>query len=406
LKGILILGFKENSEVNIDTQYPVNICEFLKVTPKSLAILNDEHMKLKMEPNFLDVIIKKDVSVASFYTGFSFRHYVGKPNFAITVFLSDDYILSRELEGMLRRIAHELLPKREALNFDDILGKYYEMLKTGELSPYWEEIIEGENTIIEADDLSTNKEEMVKDSELEAKKDSEIASAKQISEELSEFVDLKEKNQELESLLEEKKGKIRELTKKYTEIVSNKSEAENEIKSLKNEVQEQNIKLEKWGQQLSDLNENNAKLLEEVKNLRNTLTKKENELKIKNQEIVDFKKKVKAAEDIENQIKSLKQEVGEFKVINLRLTDEVETLNKVNKKLKAEMEKVKDGSRIHIDSITNLKLEIRDLKSKMDSEVKEIDKLNKEILDLKKELKVLRRERDHYKEIIKEKNLL
>ena len=93
LKGIIILGFSENSKAYIDTQFPSNICEFLKVTPQVLLNLTEEHMKRKMEPNFLNMIITEDVSVASFYTGFSFRHYVGKPDFSVTVFLSDDDIL-------------------------------------------------------------------------------------------------------------------------------------------------------------------------------------------------------------------------------------------------------------------------------------------------------------------------
>ena len=149
MKGIIVLGFSDKSEVSIETQFPSNICEFLGISSDFLKTLTKVHMDKKMEPHFIELLIKNDITVASFYSGFSFRHYVGKPNFAIGVFTSQDDVSTTKIEGMLRRIAHELLPKREALNFDDILGQYYTMLKKYELSPYWEEIIEGETGIVE-----------------------------------------------------------------------------------------------------------------------------------------------------------------------------------------------------------------------------------------------------------------
>jgi hypothetical protein len=144
LKGIIILEFDENDNFSISTQFPINICEFLKVDSKNLKPLSEQHLAKKMEPNYLEMKLTDSITVSSFYTGFSFRHYVGKPNYAIIVFLSEDDFLIDDFEGMMRRIAVELLPKKDALNFDDIFGRYYDMLKNGELTPYWEETIEGE----------------------------------------------------------------------------------------------------------------------------------------------------------------------------------------------------------------------------------------------------------------------
>ena len=157
MKGIIILAFEENSEPRIDTQFPSNICEFLGVTLESLKGLIEQHMNKKMEPNYIELTLEADIKVASFYSGFSFRHYVGNPNFAVSIFLSQDDKLSGEFEGMMRRIAHELLPKRETLNFDDILGQYYDMLKNQELAPYWEEIVEGEKTGMRRPLIATRK---------------------------------------------------------------------------------------------------------------------------------------------------------------------------------------------------------------------------------------------------------
>ncbi|GAH76496.1 unnamed protein product, partial [marine sediment metagenome] len=177
----------------------------------------EHHLNKKMEPNYVEMKLNDEISVASFYSGFSFRHYVGKPNFAIIIFLSQDDVLSNEFEGMMRRIAHELLPKREALNFDDILGQYYEMLKKEELTSYWEEIIEGETSII----VVKKKEEEKQDTEEieDAKREMAEEQMSEVSSTgfLQENEDLKAEIPELQNLIEEKKRKIRELTRKFTE---------------------------------------------------------------------------------------------------------------------------------------------------------------------------------------------
>jgi chromosome segregation protein len=406
LKGIIILGFKKGFKPFIDTQFPSNICEFLGVTPKILQILSDEHMKRKMEPNFLNMQIKEDVNVASFYTGFTFRHYVGKPDFAITVFISDDDIISDNFEGMIRRIAHELLPKREALNFDDILGQYYEMLKNEELSSYWEEIIEGESTMLEG-----KQNELVEQENSEEKEEKGITESKDESEtpdieQATELETLKAKNIELQGLVEEKSGKIRDLSQKYTEIASEKNNFQEEIEALKNEISEQYIKLEKWSQQMADLNENNAKLMEEIRSKSEQLSNKDKLLEEKEKEIEDLKKSLTGAEDIEKEAENLLQKLEDLKNINLGLNSEIEKLETKNKQLLYEIDKIKDESNLHIDSLTNLKLEVKELKAKLNSKDEEKDKVKDEILDLKKEIKVLRRERDHYKKLVKEHNLL
>jgi len=241
-----VLGFNEKSEVHIETQFPSNICEFLGITSEVLKRLVSAHMDKKMEPHFAEVLLDNDVIVASFYSGFSFRHYVGKPNFAICIFLSQEDVSNTELEGRLRRIAYELLPKREALNFDDILGQYYDMLKKDELSTYWEEIIEGETSVVETN-KTVGKKQVKSVNEPIDKSETRIQGEEKENLLMgNDFDEIKNKNSELEDLLEEKKSKIRELTRKYTEVVSENTTYEEEIQSLKDEISEQYIKLEKW----------------------------------------------------------------------------------------------------------------------------------------------------------------
>ena len=392
MKGIIILGFEENSETRIDTQFPSNICEFLGVTPEILKGLVELHMDKKMEPNYIQVALEDEVNVASFYSGFSFRHYVGNPNFAVCIFLSQDDVLSNEFEGMMRRIAHELLPKREALNFDDILGQYYEMLKKEELLPYWEEIIEGETSIITANKKEEKKEE--KKSE-DFKPDLE-----------REEVDIKAKNIELQNLLDEKKSKIRELTRKYTELVSENTKISEEIQSHKEEISEQYIKLEKWSQQMADLNQNNAKLMDDIKILNQKIHERDDFLKEKERKIETLSMKLTGVEEVEDETEKWLQEKEDLKKINLGLNTKLEKVEKANRSLLNDIDKLKSQITVHIDSITSLKLEVKNIKANISTKEKEKESSKEEIFDLKKEIKVLRRERDHYRKIVKEKNLL
>ena len=395
MKGIIILGFEKYSKTRIDTQFPSNICEFLGVTTETLKGLVEHHMNKKMEPNYIELTLEDEVSVASFYSGFSFRHYVGNPNFAVCIFLSQDDILPDEFEGMMRRIAHELLPKREALNFDDILRQYYEMLKKEELLPYWEEIIEGEISVITAkkkeEELDVVEEKKSEDTKPEISK---------------EEADIKKKNSKLQELLDEKKSKIRELTRKYTELVSENTKKSEEIQSYKEEISEQYIKLEKWSQQMADLNQNNAKLMADIKILNQKIEERDDFLKEKERQIEALSTKLTGAEEVEDEAEKMLQEKVDLKNINLGLNSELEKLEKANRSLLNEIDKLKSQITVHLDSITSLKLEGKNTKANISAKEKEKETVKEQIFDLKKEIKVLRRERDHYRKIVKEKNLL
>ncbi len=406
LKGIIVLGFNEKSEVHIETQFPSNICEFLGITPDFLTGLVNTHMEKKMEPHFAEVLLDNDVNVASFYSGFSFRHYVGKPNFAICVFLSQEDVSNTELEGRLRRIAYELLPKREALNFDDILGQYYDMLKKDELSTYWEEIIEGETSVVEKSRATEGKQ--VKNvNEATDKSEKRIQEGGKDNLLMSkEYDEIKNKNRELEEFLEEKKSKIRELSRKYTEVVSENAKFEEEIQSLKDEISEQYIKLEKWSQQMADLNQNNAKLIDDSKILNQKIFERDEFIKEKEKRIEGLSNQLTGVEELEVESEKVLREKEDMKNITINLNSELEKSENTQKRLLSEIDKLKDRNSVHIDSITTLKLDMKNLKDEIKTKDSEKKTVKDQILDLKKEIKILRRERDHYRKIVKEKNLL
>ncbi len=401
-----MLGFNEKSEVHIETQFPSNICEFLGITSEVLKRLVSAHMDKKMEPHFAEVLLDNDVIVASFYSGFSFRHYVGKPNFAICIFLSQEDVSNTELEGRLRRISYELLPKREALNFDDILGQYYDMLKKDELSTYWEEIIEGETSLVETN-KTVGKKQVKSVNEPIDKSETRIQGEEKENLLMgNDFDEIKNKNSELEDLLEEKKSKIRELTRKYTEVVSENTTYEEEIQSLKDEISEQYIKLEKWSQQMADLNQNNAKLIDDLKILNQKIFERDEFIKEKEKRIEVISNKLTGAEELEVEAEKVLQEKEDMRNININLNSELEKSENTQKRLLSEIDKLKDQNSVYIDSITTLKLDMKNLKSESKTKDNEKETIKDQILDFKKEIKILRRERDHYRKIVKEKSLL
>ena len=402
MKGIIIIAFNENLEASIDTQYPSNLMEFLKIGPETLNDLSDYHEKRKMEPNFIQIKLKDEIDVASFYSGFSFRHYVGTPNLAVAIFLSNDDQISPEFEGMMRRIAHELLPKRDALNFDDILGKYYGMLKEGELIPYWEEIIEGESNLLkgkEQEAQGDNEKEVALEGEEKEVSDKEETS-------IHEIKKLLQKNEELEHLLEEKSNKIRELTRKFTDLTSEKNQSVEELDTLKDELSEQYIKLEKWNEQITVLNENNANLIEEVKDLNELIAQKDKEIARKDNQIENLKQEIDDVKNIEKEEEMLLQEIQDLTTINDGMSSEIERLERKLKDQSSQIEKSKHSSSQNLDTITDLKMEVKNLKENTNNFGKEKESLTSQIFDLKKEIKILRRERDHYIKLVKDNDLL
>jgi len=81
-------------------------------------------------------------------------------------------------------------------------------------------------------------------------------------------------------------------------------------------------------------------------------------------------------------------------------------LNETNKKLKFQVLKERRESESHLETINNLRLAQRNIQQQIDSKTSGKKKGKDDIVEMKKELKVLRRERDHYQEIVKKNKLL
>ncbi|MFX1322417.1 MAG: hypothetical protein ACFFAQ_12330 [Promethearchaeota archaeon] len=352
MKGIVILNLNKKSEPVVDAQYPQTICDDLGVTDSMLETVFDEQKSVRTGPNYLEMQIKRDLSVASFFTGHSSKHFIGKGDHVITVFLSDEDILPRNFEGQVRRIAFELLPKRRDKDFKNLFAKYYELLEKGELDAYWQE------------------------------------------------------RQEMEQDIGEKKERIDDLAQKVSMLVSDRSEHLRNVQALKNEVNELYQKLENWSVQMAELNEYNATLTTKTRELTKLTNNQKQELEQKDGQITKLRKIVRDKDEIEEGAEKLLEQIKRVKAENENFKNEIEKMNKTNKDLKFQVLKSNRERDSHLDTIRDLKLDMRNLKEQISTEGTSKSNLNEEIVNLKKDLKVIRRERDHYQKLVQKHNLL
>jgi DNA repair exonuclease SbcCD ATPase subunit len=343
LKGIVILNLDKKSELSIDIEYPQNISEELGVTNSMLATVFDEHKRIRTGPNYLEMQIKRDLSVASFFTGHTSKHFIGKGDHVITVFLSDEDILPRNFEGQVRRIAFELLPKRKEKKFKELIARSYELLEKGELDAYWQE------------------------------------------------------REEFQQDIGDKKEKIDDLAQKVSLLVSDRSEHLRNVEALKNEVSELYSKLENWSNQMAELNEYNANLTSKNRELTRLTNVQKMALDQKDERINNLKAKLGDTVEIEKGAEKLLAEIQKIKMENETLNQEIIKLNETNKNLKFQELKAKRES----GSIPNLELEIGKLKDKILGVTNEKENMRQLLTDLQNDIKIVREERDRYYKIVK-----
>jgi uncharacterized coiled-coil DUF342 family protein len=352
LRGIVILNLSKNSEPTIDVQYPEGIIEELQISTSGLLSLFEQHKNVKTGPNYLEMQIKRNVSVASFFTGHSQRSFLGKPDHAITIFLSDDDTIPRTFEGQVRRIAFELLPKREEPDFYDQFVKCFDLLKKGELDPYYQQMLE------------------------------------------------------LEQDLGAKKERIDDLAQKVSMLVSDRSDHLRNVDALKDEINGLYVKMDSWSAQMAELNEYNVSLTMKIKGLTKSTTQQKNDLKLKDEQITKLQEILSEKGEIEEGAEKLLEQIKLIKIENENLRQKIEKSNETNKNLKFQVLKSRREIENHLETITNLKLEQRNILQQIPSGNNVKKKIKDEIVKLKKELKVVRRERDHYQEIVKKNKLL
>jgi hypothetical protein len=469
----MIIGFSDEYEAFIDAQYPKNISKKIRFKESELMDIYTLHKMERVEPSFIQTTIK-DQAIASFYTGSNYQQFVGLPDYTVTIILTDEDlmedILPKDFEGLIRRIAHLVLPHSENNpDYHEMVKNFFMMLQNGDLEPYWEEydesyldnipeVLPKEEKDVSEEDISEgivngeiseevelSEEELIEEELTEEEltegdlTEEELGDKEMLEKMLFETSPLSEEDRDVISIEEEvteeepieviipkELGLIEETIEESTEEqaieeeildeISEEREAEEEgaeaeeevpetkeeeevIQKLEESVSEEHYKKLEFEVLEGEIEDLKAELKEKTEKIKE-LTKRMTELKSERVEIEKFIDGKATIEENVNRLTDLSIKQGEDiekhagKINDLmKVIDEKErTIDDLNKEIET-----------HIDSITTLKIELRDFKSKRK---KEDYSRKDELIDMKKELKVLRRERDRYMKIIKDNDLL
>ena len=428
MKGICIIELTEDNELILISQFPPNISKDLNVENSDFENLYSLHLKQKDKPNFFQLEIKEK-NIASFYTGSSLNYFVGEPNYIVVLFLEkteldpdlDQNNITKDIEGMVRRIAYELIPQNDAEKFENSLENYFLMLQNNDLEPYWEEYIDGELKKIEKESSKKIVEEKeikeyqeINDEELAEKEVLKEPKIEESNNGINAQVDEPEKQEPPVNAIKNEENIVKsEPDLKDKNIIQEKKETEEEhydklekqvleqeIEDLKLQLKEKTDKIRELTMKMAE-NQSEIARLEDFKEIGEKAKEEINksiDLNNKQKEDLEFKNK---------KIDELNLNINKFE--NLIKEKEKNTENLVKEKeknienLKGEIQKVKKDNDTYIDSISSLKIKLRDQENKNDEIQK---KSSDDLIELKKEIKVLRRERDHYKKMVKDHNLL
>ena len=422
MKGICIIELTEDNELILISQFPPNISKDLNVEKSDFGNLYSLHLKQKDKPNFFQLEIKEK-NIASFYTGSSLNYFVGEPNYIIVLFLEkteldlDQNNITKDIEGMVRRIAYELIPQNDAEKFENSLENYFLMLQNNDLEPYWEEYIDGELKKIEKESPKKIVEEKeikeyqeINDEELAEKEVLKEPKIEESNNGINAQVDEPEKQEPPVNAIKNKENIVKsEPDLKDKNIIQEKKETEEEhydklekqvleqeIEDLKLQLKEKTDKIRELTMKmaenqseiarLEDFKEIGEKAKEEINKHIDLNNKKKEDLEIKNKKIDELNLNINKFENLIKEKEKNSENLVKEKEKNIEI-------------LKGEIQKVKKDNDTYIDSISSLKIKLRDQENKNDEIQK---KSSDDLIELKKEIKVLRRERDHYKKIIKD----
>jgi len=415
----MILATNESGPY-IDIQHPKNLSDELQVKSSVLLSLFNQHRISRREPHYIEMKIKKEVSVAIFFTGFSYDRYVGKPIFEIIVFLSEEDVLTKNFEGMLRRIAHELLPQQEAPVFRDLLVDYYELLEKQQLGPYWEESsgkiervekiesIESSevknklNAINEEKDMIQEEEAMSQDQEnidnLLDKIKPDLETKKKVQENAYIFenqFETLDKEQlinvihQLQHLVKEKNKTSELINKKLNEQASVQIRPSQDNEAIEKQLDEQNLLLAEWRKKIDDLDKKNRELNDTVMKLKGKSNYQAKEIKSKSLMIDELTKKLEEKGTPGLEIKNIENIKGESE----RLQQKIKALTQKVEEQEKSLESQKDNEKIKSEN-EDFQQKIKKLSQKLEEKEKiilsqkEIDIIKNKNLNLTNELQV------------------
>ena len=389
MKGLIIFKVDEHEEIKMDSQIPIEFIN-LPTLEKLKNIIKNDFFKDLNKPKAFVIELNEGTRIINLYSGKDFKHFIGKPNHILSLFLDVRDDLKKDYEGMLRRFAHDILPKREARDFNILLSNYYRRLKGFQLEPFWDEIIEGEFHSVKKD-LNFREKQSFTIKNKEGK--NFLNEAKEITSDMPE-----QESKLLKKSIEEKEMEISRLHINNLKLASEVAEKDEIIKTLNEQLDDLANSIEDLKKENENLENSNKELSSENNKLKNKILEIERELNALREENLN-------ATDLKSKLNNYNIEIENYKRKNDELNEIIKNLEIKHAELQSKFNQLNETNDIHLETITNLKLKIKNLKKELDSKNSKEDALNEQIIELKKEIKVLRRERDHYLKILREHDL-
>jgi chromosome segregation ATPase len=351
MKGIFILTFHKKPGAFVDREYPHGITDQLGIDATDQNKVYSLHRMRNTLPNFL-FLKAKNVTIASFFSGFDLKHYIGRPNQCVSVIL-DNHENPTIWEDKLRRLAYELLPVLAEIRgeeiimtglstdikyhrFDQLLAEKLEDLKAGRVEPLYEgeaEVIVGDGTHIDTisdmrgkmtgtgtrpQNLTLTAEDIAKAAEMaqtspdksaftpapkkEQKEDSIAQATAQM--EAMEKETLRNEIRRLNGMLKDQNSKIQalesQLRDEWNKEVAAGSESSAEVGKIRGEyeaiIAAKEEELEKWRTKVSELNENNFINQDTIAKMTEMTMQQTMEMQEQAQKIMELKKQLKSLE--------------------------------------------------------------------------------------------------------------
>jgi chromosome segregation ATPase len=290
MKGIVILSFHKKPGAFVDREYPKGISKRLGFNDTEQNKVYSLHRMRNMRPNYL-FLKEKNILLASFFSGFDSKHFIGRPNQCVTIFLDKEN--PTIWEDILRRATVDLLPELDKVRggeipetglssdpkyepFDLYLRDYFYKLEKGEIEPLPPG--EGEtgsaekSTIGTISDINLAERESAKEiraapkvgspQKVDGKPDIDLAiqAATKQMEEMEKNTLRKELQEAIESG-NKKDQEIRQLKEQIEQLRASGVQAIEPVdktdQKLQEALKEKDMELEKWRKKVVELNEVN-----------------------------------------------------------------------------------------------------------------------------------------------------
>ncbi len=455
MKGIFILSFHKKPGAFVDREFPENITDQMGINKTEQNKIYSLHRMRNTRPNYLFVKVKKH-QIASFFSGFNARQFIGRPNHCICIIL-DQGENPMKWEDQLRRLTYDLLPQLDEIRgdeviesgldqdpkykkFDRILEEKFNALKNGEIEPMREgegEHLEGTGAVIEkissyksektladdqikASDIAQATELAKKQHEKEEKAKAEAEAQKQEEDEISaatkqmemmEVESLREEVRNLHNILKSKNNRINSLESQLTEARTEDAGGSGDLAKIKGEyealISSKEEELETWRNKVSDLNEELFIKQDNLKKTTEMMMQMTMDAQKQAQKMRELRKRIKKLEvnqtaphDLnEDEVSTLRSHLAE---VEESLKDEAENakiskkrnkkLFMKNKKLEDRIEGLEEKLEEKENKINTLKEKTKSMKKKLDGLEDKLEKNQNDLKAAKRKIKIQRRE--------------